>query len=178
MKIKAALFCLLPFLISCTQVTTVSSSLEGKQFPQVIGESLDKQEVKLPDHVRGKPAVLLIAYKQRTQFDVDRWILGLLQAEVPVAIVEVPTIAGMLPNMVSNYINEGMRSGIPEEDWATVVTVYDDAAKIVELLGNERPQSTQVVLLNKEGTIMWHSNRGYSASQVLEIKKLVGRQSS
>jgi hypothetical protein len=90
-----------------------------------------------------------------------------------VEIVEVPTIAGMMPQMVQGFINNGMRSGIPQNDWASVVTVYEDAPKIIQLLGNERPQSAYAVLLDRSGVVVWSSNIGYSASQILTLKQTV-----
>jgi hypothetical protein len=142
-------------------------------FPRVQGTNLDKQVITLPDDYRGKTTLVLVGYAQKAQFDIDRWILGALQADVKAEIVEVPTIAGMMPQMVQGFIDNGMRSGIPKADWASVVTVYEDAPKVIEALGNERPQSAYAVLLNKEGRIVWSSNVGYSASQVLELKKVV-----
>lgn len=171
-KISLAAVCSLIFGCSTT-IINAPSDLKGKVFPQVKGQSLDKQSVTIPDQYSGKETVLLIGYEQKTQFDIDRWILGLLQAEVPVQIVEVPTIAGMMPQMVQGFIDNGMRSGIPKEDWASVVTVYEDAPKIINAIGNERPQSAQVILLNKNGEIVWSTNRGYSAGQVLELKSFV-----
>lgn len=160
-------------LYSCSKTVVTPQNLTQKIFPQVRGNSLAQKEITIPDDFKGEITILLIGYQQKTQFDIDRWILGLLQAEVPVKIVEVPTIAGMMPQMVQSFIDNGMRSGIPKEDWASVVTVYEDASKIVNLLGNERPQSTYVVLLDKAGQIVWRSNKGYSANQIIEIKKLV-----
>jgi hypothetical protein len=139
----------------------------------VQGNSLNEQSVTLPDTYRGKVTMLLIGYAQKAQFDIDRWILGALQADIKAEIVEVPTIAGMMPQMVQSFIDNGMRSGIPKSDWAAVVTVYEDAPKIIKALGNERPQSAYVVLLNKEGRIAWTSNIGYSATQILELKTMV-----
>ncbi len=143
-------------------------------FPTVHGTNLNKEPITLPDHYRGKVTLVLVGYTQKTQFDIDRWILGALQAEVLAEIVEVPTIAGMMPQMVQSFIDNGMRSGIPKSDWTAVVTVYEDAPKIIEALGNERPQSAYAVLLNKEGRIVWSSNIGYSASQIIELKKIAG----
>jgi len=139
----------------------------------VQGNTLTKQAVTLPDSYRGKITLMLVGYTQKAQFDIDRWILGALQSDIKAEIVEVPTIAGMMPQMVQGFIDNGMRSGIPKSDWASVVTVYEDAPKIIEALGNERPQSAYAVLLNKEGRIVWTSNSGYSATQVLELKKRV-----
>lgn len=78
----------------------------------------------------------------------------------------------MMPQMVQGFIDNGMRKGIPKDDWASVVTIYEDAPKIIAAFGNERPQSAYVTLLKKDGTIAWSSNQGYSASQVLDLKKL------
>lgn len=171
MKIILSLF-LLIFVSGCTSTVVETSDLINKKFPQVKGEDLNKKEITIPDNYAGKPTVLLVGYLQKSQFDIDRWILGLLQADVPVQIVEVPTIAGMMPQAVQGFINGGMRSGIPKDDWASVVTVYKDADKIIKVLGNERPQSAHVVLLNKDSQIVWNSNIGYSASQILELKQI------
>lgn len=159
--------------VGCSSTVGAPANVKNSPFPRVQGESLTKQPVTLPDTYLGKPTLLLIGYQQKTQFDIDRWILGALQSDVKAEIVEVPTIAGMMPQMVQGFINNGMRSGIPQNDWASVVTVYEDAPKIIAALGNERPQSAYVVLLDKEGRIVWTSNIGYSASQVLELKKFV-----
>jgi len=134
---------------------------------------LQGEKVAIPEKFEGKNTLLLVGYVQRAQFDIDRWILGALQADINVEIVEVPTISGMLPQMVQGFIDNGMRSGIPKSDWGSVVTVYEDASKIIAALGNERPQSAYAVLLDRQGRIVWTSNIGYSAAQILELKKLV-----
>lgn len=167
---KRLLATIMLFLCSCgPKPISTPSDLTMRYFPHVRGNSLIKEEVQIPDDFQGKVTVLLNGYQQKAQFDIDRWILGLLQLDTPVEIVEVPTIAGMIPQMVQGFIDSGMRSGIPKEDWASVVTVYEDAEKIVQAIGNERPQSAHVMLLNKEGQIVWSSNRGYSAQQVKDL---------
>ena len=172
MKISHLYFSLI-FLAGCsTTVPTPKLDAESR-FPSVNGETLEKKNVQLPEDYAGQPVVLLIGYLQRAQFDIDRWILGLLQSEANVRIVEVPTIAGMVPSILQDSINSGMRSGIPTEDWGVVVTVYKDADKIISAIGNERPQSASVVLLDKDGHIDWFYNRGYSAQRVLELKQRV-----
>lgn len=159
-------------LIACSSVVPAPSQVRNTRFPTVQGTSLESKKVTIPDDFLGKPTLLLVGYVQRAQFDIDRWILGALQADVKATIVEVPTIAGMLPQMVQGFIDGGMRSGIPKSDWASVVTVYEDAPKIIQALGNERPQSAYAVLLDKDGRIAWSSNIGYSAAQILELKKI------
>ncbi len=155
-----------------------SSNLEnrdptGERFPSVVGESLAGESVRLPEDLAGAPALLLVGYAQNAQFDLDRWLLGLMQAEVDVKALEVPTIDGLMPGLISGTIDEGMRGGIPEQDWATVVTVYDDAADIVAFTGTQKPNNGRILLLDSEGRVVWFHDTGYSARLVLEIREKI-----
>jgi hypothetical protein len=155
-------------LISCvTLLSSCASSVgrrdpTGELFPSVRGTALAGREVTIPDAFKGSPLLLLVGYVMETQFDLDRWLLGLAQAGVEVPVYEVPTIEGLLPGVFAGAIDSGMRSGIPAEDWAVVVTVYADAGDIVDFTGNERPRNGRVLLL-------WFHDRGYSARLALEL---------
>ena len=62
---------------------------------------------------------------------------------------ELPTISGLIPGLFSGSIDDGMRSGIPNEDWAIVVTIYRDAETVEQFFGNENPLPARVVLLDE-----------------------------
>jgi len=145
----------------------------GEVFPTVTGKSLEEERITIPDDLAGQPVILIVGYKQSTQFDIDRWFLGLLQAEVQIPIYEVPTIPGLVPTPVSKWIDDGMRSGIPEGDWGAVVTLYRGQAKpVAQLTGNRNGQAARVLVLDDRGEIVWFSDRGYSARQALEVAEL------
>lgn len=147
----------------------------GERFPAVSGRSLEKTPVTLPDDLAGAPAVLLIGYVQRAQFDIDRWLMGLLQAEVSARIFELPTIPGLVPTIASKWIDDGMRSGIPREDWAAVVTLYGQAAQpVAALTGTEHPQRARVLVLDETGVIVWFDDEGYAPRKAIAIAELVG----
>ena len=147
----------------------------GERFPLVAGKALDGTPVEFPKVVAGRPAVLLIAFEQDGQFDVDRWILGLLQANLQAALYELPTIPGAVPGLFAGTIDEGMRGGIPKEDWGAVVTVYEDGDILAKFTGNERRRrNTRVVVLDEQGVVRFFHDRGYSArfvAQVVEATK-------
>lgn len=150
---------------------TPNRSPIGESLPQAAGETLAGEPVELPP---GEPALLLIGYVQDAQFDADRWLIGLLQLGLPVRILEVPTIAGLFPTAFSGAIDSGMRSGIPREDWVSVVTVYgDDAARLVAFTGDEVPRNIRVLLLDARGTVRWFHDRGFSAGKLLELQRAV-----
>ncbi len=169
-------------LIAALATSACSSAIEnrdptGELFPTVTGESLDEQSVTLPADLAGKPAVLFVAYKQQTQFDVDRWLMGFLQAGIDVRLLELPTIKGLVPSLASGWIDEGMRGGIPKEDWSVVVTLYGGSASpVVELTGNENGQNTRVIVLDGDGRIVWFDDSGYSPRKVLAIGELLAAQ--
>jgi hypothetical protein len=113
--------------------------------------------------------VLLLGFVMDSQFDIDRWLLGLAQANVDVPIYEIPTIPGLVPGMFAGYIDGGMRSGIPEEDWVSVITVYGDGGEIVRFTGNENPRNARVLLLDSKGKVVHFHDRGYSAGTLLAL---------
>ncbi|MGE3171891.1 MAG: hypothetical protein AB7O97_04645 [Planctomycetota bacterium] len=150
----------------------------GERFPSVTATALDGTLVRVPEDFAGAPLVLLVGYEQDAQFDADRWLLGLLQAEVPVAIRELPTIPGFVPRLLAGTIDSGMRSGIPDEDWGAVITVYDDAAAVAAFTGNEAGRTMRVLLLDERGTVAWFHDRGYSAGTLLRLLEALGLRAS
>lgn len=148
------------------------ATIAPKPFPVVRGKSLQGVDMELPRDVKGAPAILLVGYVMEAQFDGDRWLLGLQQAGTPVRVLELPTIDGMVPGLFAGTIDNGMRKGIPAEDWASVVTVYgSDAKTLVNLTGNTNPRNMRVFLLDREGNVVWFHDRGYSASILTDLDR-------
>ncbi len=127
----------------------------------------------MPEDLKGKHAVLLLGYKQNAQFDIDRWLMGLTMMNVSTPVLEVPTIKGLVPGLISGTIDQGMRNGIPEPVWKAVVTVYGDAGKLVDLTGNENPNNARVLILDPEGIIIWFHDRGFSAPDLKSLLKVL-----
>jgi len=150
--------------------TPVHVAPPGEAFPIVTGTALDGTRRTLPADLAGKPAVLLIGYEMESQFDLDRWILGLTQAQTPAQILELPTIEGMLPGLFADQIDAGMRNGIPSEDWGGVLTLYgDDASAVKRFTGGSGGRNGRIVLLDAQGRLVWIHDRGYSAGKLLEL---------
>jgi len=160
---------------SCAGVTP-NRDPEGERFPSVRGTALDGKEWRLPEDLEGRWALLLVGYVQGAQFDLDRWTMGVLDADLGVPVLEVPTIEGLVPSLISGWIDDGMRAGIPKQDWPSVVTVYGDADAIVALTGNESPRNGRVLLLDDKGVVRWFSDEGYAARAMLELRDLLRRR--
>lgn len=169
------LTCVFFLLLTGCSVSLPNRNPEGEQFPVVTGQSLEKQSVELPTAFAGTPVVILIGYRQEAQFDIDRWVMGLMQAGLTSRIVEVPAIPGLVPTLASGWIDDGMRSGIPREDWAAVVTLYGSSARpVAEFTGTTNGRLTRVVVVDSKGRVVWFDDSGYSVRKAMDVARLIG----
>lgn len=134
----------------------------GKKLPSVAGNSLAGGEVRFPEDLAGRPAVLLVAYRRGTQPDVDRWMAFVGKEAPGVALFEVPTIPNPVWRPVSGWIDSGMRGGVPRVKWGAVVTLYGDAPLLRDFLGDRGGYTTHVVLLDREGRVAWFDAGGFT----------------
>jgi hypothetical protein len=163
-------------LSGCASGPVPNRNPTGEMFPSVAGESLTGGRVELPDALAGEPAVLLIGYVQEAQFDIDRWLMGLVQAGTAARVLELPTIPDLVPTIASDWIDDGMRSGIPEEDWGVVVKLYGSAAEpVAALTGTTNGRLPRVLLLDAGGKVVWFHDRGYSAAKAMELAEAAAR---
>ena len=161
---------LLVILLTACSSHFANQSQSGQVFPSVSGESLEKTKVSIPEDFKGKNTLLLIGYKQNSQFDIDRWLIGLDMTETQVAVYEVPTIQGLFPRMFSTMIDNGMRAGIPKPLWKGVITIYQDGDNVQAFTGNEDPNNARVVLLNNNGKVIYFYDDGFSVTALNQLR--------
>jgi len=141
----------------------------GALFPTTSATALDGKNWVLPKDLNGEYSLLLIGFKQNSQFDIDRWLIGIDQKGYRINVFEVPAVGGWLPGLFASKIDAGMRSGIPKEFWKIVITVYDDADNIINFLGNEDALNARVVLLDKLGKVVYFHDRGFSVAALNQL---------
>lgn len=155
-------------LIGCS-TTYVNRNPLGEYFPTVNGQTLTEEERELPNYFKGSYVVLLLGYEQDSQFDIDRWLIGLDMTGTKIKAYEIPTIQGLFPRMFKSSIDNGMRKGIPKELWGGVITIYGDGAKVQEFTGNENPNNARVLLLDQMGKVIYFHDRGFSVQALNEL---------
>lgn len=157
-------------LVSACSANYPNQDITGKVFPSISGQTLEKKAMSIPQDFDDNFTLLLIGYKQNSQFDIDRWLIGLDMTKTNVPTYEIPTIEGLFPRMFSTVIDNGMRAGIPKALWKGVVTVYKDGNKVQAFTGNERPNNARVVLLKKDGSILHFYDEGFSVDALNKLK--------
>ncbi|WP_371188603.1 hypothetical protein [Thalassotalea maritima] len=177
------MFKLLLTLFMLSLITACSSPIQNRSpinepFPLISGTNLNDENVELPNDLAGDLKLLLVGYKERSQFDIDRWLIALDMTQTNVTAYEIPTIFGMLPQMFEPFINDGMRKGIPKSLWGGVITVFDDANKITQLTGTENPTNARVILLDEKGMIIYFYDQGFAVDALNDLRDTINSLSS
>lgn len=160
-------------LTTACSTTYQNKSVTGKVFPSISGQSLEQKNINIPEDLNGEFTLLLIGYKQNSQFDIDRWLIGLDMTKTNIAVYELPTIQGLFPRMFSTMIDNGMRAGIPKDLWKGVITIYKNGDQIQAFTGNENPNNTRVILINKNGKILYSYDDGFSVSALNNLRDVL-----
>ena len=153
-----------------------SSDSETVETEELASEEAVEEPTPIAEDFKEKFTLLLIGYKQNSQFDIDRWLIALDMTETQVNAYEIPTIQGLFPQMFSTVIDNGMRAGIPKALWKGVVTVYDDGEKVQALTGNENASNARVVLLDEQGKILYFYDQGFAVAALNEVRAILAVQ--
>jgi hypothetical protein len=133
---------------------------EGKKFPIVNARTLSGHDVQFPDISSGKVSLIAVAFVRGAQSMLDSWTEPFERA-CRGEVFEIPMIEGTLWKLVSNFIDSGMRSGIPDAKHDNVATYYGPTEEIRGKLGIEDTSIGYVFLLDENGTIIFEG-KGYA----------------
>jgi len=172
---KLTLVFIIMALFNCFGCTKkfVNKTPIGQKFPSVKGQSLDKIIYNIPEDFQGEKVLFLIGFVQNTQFDIDRWTIGIEQTSTSVKTYELPATQGFIPIYFKTRLDDSMRNGIPNDIWGGVITIYKDGIKIQEFTGNENPNNSRVVLINESGKVIFFHDRGFSVKALKELKESI-----
>lgn len=160
-------------VLSACSTTYPNKDITGKQFPDVTGFSLEEKVVSIPKDFSASLTLMLVGYKQDSQFDIDRWLIGLDMTQTQIAVYEIPAIEGMFPRMFSTVINNGMRAGIPKQLWKGVITLYKDGETVQRVTGNENPNNARVILIDNTGKTVLFYDKGFSVEALNQLRDTI-----
>ncbi len=133
----------------------------------VRGRALDGSPCRLPDELPGERTLVVIAFRQRHQSDVDRWIELAVELGVPAspfgrtlpmrtAVIEVPLLGRRwLP--ARRFIDGGMATGIADPVvLARTITAYTDPVAFRRACGLQGGgRRIEVLLARRDGSVDW-----------------------
>jgi hypothetical protein len=142
------------------QVSIDTANYKGTRFPKVRGSNLAGQEFILPTDIKAEFAVVMIAFQQYQQVEINTWIpvaRELSDQADNLVYYEFPTIDRLNP-AARAFIDGGMRAGIPDPiARATTITLYLDKSSFREVLEIPDEEDIVVMLINRQGDIFWRT---------------------
>lgn len=144
--------------------------LRTPYFPTITAENLNREKITLPDDLNGNPALVLVAYKQRQQLNVNTWLdrMGEIEEAIPgVTIIETPTISSGKWGWMAGFIDGGMRSGIPDlAARGRTITLYTDVSLFNQALTIDSVDTIYAVLLDERGEFVDMVEGDYSRDKL------------
>lgn len=134
-------------------------------FPRVDGRSLSGADVVLPDDLPAPRTLALLAFQQRHQGCVDRWIARAEAAGVPgspvdmlpgdeTCVVEIPVLSTRW-KMGRGFIDGGMAANIRiPRVLARTITVYTNVSAFQKVLGIPGSEEVQACVVTPSGEVL------------------------
>jgi hypothetical protein len=151
--------------------------------------ALDGTRFDLPQDLPAERTLVLLAYRQRHQRDVDAWIALAVARGVPptprgvvgpmrTAVIEVPFLSGRWAPL-RRAIDGGMARGIADPDvLARTLTAYGAPSSHRRASGLSGPGSAagrevEAMVVTRDGRVLWHATGGPGAAPAGTVEALL-----
>jgi ATP10 protein len=146
----------------------------GAALPQIIGTSLEGQEVTLPDVAAGKVTLLIITFSkaagEKSQTWNDRFFKEYPQDDkvISYAIAMLEDVPSLLRGMVRG----GIKRGIPASMRRRFLTVVKGEAEWKRYVDMQNDQDAYLILLDKKSRVQWifHGQFEQTAYDAMKVK--------
>lgn len=135
------------------------------EFPRVDGRSLSGADIALPGDLPAQRTLALLAFQQRHQGCVDRWIARAEAAGVPgspvdmapgdeTCVVEIPVLSTRW-KVGRGFIDGGMAASIRiPRVLARTITVYTNVSAFQRVLGIPGSEEVQACVITPSGEVL------------------------
>ncbi|MGY5880258.1 MAG: hypothetical protein RTV31_08405 [Candidatus Thorarchaeota archaeon] len=142
------------------------------KFPQIIAENLNKEEVDVPNGLKGSPKLLIVPFQRWHQGVVDSWVPFLesvIKEHPNFDFYELPTIRRM--NFVyRRFLDGGMRAGIPsKETRRRTITLYIEKEPFKEALEIPTEDTIHLFLVDTDGNITWRNEGAVTEDKAQDL---------
>lgn len=124
----------------------------------------------LPDDLPADPCVVVLAFRQRQQRDVDAWV----EALPGTPVIEVPLL-GTPWRMVRGWIEGGMAGGTPDEVQGRVWCAYGSLKQVLGEMGEEGHRSSLTAVVRRTGEVLVLFRGAPSPGAVMAVRTALAR---
>lgn len=161
-------------IATAAQLTMGAPSIaEELTFPEVRASDLNGRDVTLPNDLPGFPTLVLVAYEQRHQPDIERWIEVLdLKDAAPVDWIELPVISNRY-RFMAPMTDAAMRGAITTfEGRARTITAYGHR-RFIRALDIPDTKEVSVILAEPTGEVYLVVRGAPTAATTAEVETVI-----
>lgn len=149
-------------------------------FPNMKARTVNGTERRLPQDFSGDINIVLLAYTQEQQYDVDSWIpflTELKRRQANINVYELPVLRRH-PYVQRKLIDYWMFTGIPDSDVRDrTITLYTNVESFNAALKIENTRSIHILAVMPSGEILWRGKGIFSPAKGGDLlASLVSRQ--
>jgi hypothetical protein len=169
-RLRSALLMTFALLVAPAKVTAQAT---GMRFPEVTGRNLEGRQLNLPADFGAARTIVLVAFRQRQQREVDSWmpeLTALRAAHRGLQVYEIPTLSsGWTP--LRGWIDGGMARGIKDQQVReATVTLYIRKGPFKDALGITSEDAIHLLLLDAEGRVTFRTTGPANAAGVTALR--------
>lgn len=165
------------FLSACIgagKLTSLSNQKDG-YFPTLTGIDLMGVDRTIPETFDGKYNLIAVAFERGQQEIINTWITEADKLEASnenFKFYEIPVIY-KLNALWRTWINNGMRSGIPDENSRLrTITIYTERDKFLDFMKMNK-DTVYLLLLDQNGKIIWQETGNASEEKIKSLQKKI-----
>ena len=143
--------------------------------PNVDGKSLNGEQVRLPQDLRGSKAILIVGFTRKSSEQSKQWGLEVSKMKACggqlVQWYELPVLSDV-PRLVRPIALRAMRSGLTPELRSHFVPIYANSEAWKQSVNFSAPDDAYIALINKSGQVerLWHG--AFDKSKGSELEQL------
>jgi hypothetical protein len=132
-----------------------ASTRAANVMPSITTENLNQRAMTLPKDLPGERTLVLMAFEQKQQANINTWVSGMKLKENPIEWVETPIIDPR-NGFVRFFIDNGMRGGIPDPAIRErVITLYTPRDAFIKAMGiTTGTTSIYAAVVDRQGQVL------------------------
>ena len=158
-----------------------ATPMDAMQFPIVAGRDIDGNDFVVPTDFAGELNLVLMAFAQEHQYDVNTWLPHARELEKSLQefrVYEVPTLWEMnwlQRRQLDFWMSAGIRDPLAR---ATTITLYTNLEAMQSALEIPDFDVIQVLLLDRDGLVVWRSEGSFTSAKFEGLAEALMRAAS
>jgi hypothetical protein len=160
----------------------IAQNLKGKQFPQIIGETLTDKPVNIPSDTKGKFTLIGMAYSRDAEEDLKTWLnpvynkfiakTGMFDMDIDVNLYFIPMFTGVnIP--IAEKAKKKLKEDTDKEFYPHVLFYKGELKTYKKELDFENKDTGYFFVLDKDGKIVHATSGRFSSKKMDAVEQIL-----